>query len=244
MLRYRGGAGEGPLLGLVGKAVTFDSGGYFLKPQGDLVKMKADMGGGAAVIGAIGAIAELELPLSVLAVIPAAENMIGGGAFRPGDIFTTASGMTVEVTNPDAEGRLILADALWYAQQQGATHLVDVATLTGAMRGGMGDAFTGVFTRARCPTTGGPVGGRRRAQRRPRLALAPCTAATAAWSSHVWPISGTRPDARSATRSWRTSWSRSSATRPGPTSDISRRPTLDEQRGLSRPAPPGTGVRL
>jgi len=145
VLRYRGGPARGDVLALVGKGVTFDSGGFFLKPQDDIVRQKADMGGGAAVIGAIGAIAELGLPLDVLAVIPAAENMIGGGAYRPGDIFTTAAGLSVEITNPDAEGRLILADAIWYAKQHGATHLVDIATLTGAMRGGMGDMYTGVF---------------------------------------------------------------------------------------------------
>ncbi len=142
VLRY--GAGE-PALGLVGKTVTFDSGGYFLKSQADIVKQKADMGGGAAVLATIGAIAELELPLSVLAVLPAAENMIDAAAFRPGDIVRTAAGLTVEVTNPDAEGRIILADGLWYARRQGARRLVDVATLTGAMRGALGDMYTGVF---------------------------------------------------------------------------------------------------
>jgi leucyl aminopeptidase len=144
VLRYRGGSSAG-VLGLIGKAITFDSGGFFLKPQSDIVRQKADMGGGAAAIGAVGAIAELELHVDVLAVIPAAENMIGGGAYRPGDIITTASGWTVEITNPDAEGRLVMADALWYALQQGATRLIDIATLTGAMRAGMGDMYSGVF---------------------------------------------------------------------------------------------------
>jgi leucyl aminopeptidase len=146
VLRYHLGAAQGPVLALVGKAVTFDSGGFFLKPQEDIVRQKADMGGGAAVIGAVGAIAELELPVAILAVIPAAENMLDGAAYRPSDIITTAAGTTVEITNPDAEGRLILADALWYAKKYGATHLVDIATLTGAMRGGMGDLYTGVFS--------------------------------------------------------------------------------------------------
>lgn len=146
VLRYQGaGAAGGDLLGLVGKSITFDSGGYFLKPQNDIVKQKADMGGGAAVIGAIGAIAELGLPLEILGVLPAAENMIGGAAFRPSDIVTTAAGLTVEITNTDAEGRLVLADGLWYAQREGATRLVDVATLTGAMRGALGDMYIGVF---------------------------------------------------------------------------------------------------
>jgi leucyl aminopeptidase len=139
------GTPDGPLLALVGKAVTFDAGGYFLKPQSDIVRQKGDMGGGAAVLAAMGAIAELELPLAVLGVLPACENMIGPGAIRPSDVILTAAGLTVEVTNPDAEGRLILADALWYARGQGATHVVDLATLTGAMRAGMGDLYGGVF---------------------------------------------------------------------------------------------------
>lgn len=134
-----------PRLALVGKAVTFDAGGYFLKPQADIVRQKGDMAGGAAVLAALGAIAELKLPLSVVGVIPACENLIGPDAIRPSDVITTAAGLTVEVTNPDAEGRLILADALWYARRQGATHVIDLATLTGAMRAGMGDLFAGVF---------------------------------------------------------------------------------------------------
>jgi leucyl aminopeptidase len=137
---------DAPRLALVGKAVTFDTGGYFLKPQHDIVRQKADMGGGAAVVAALGAIAELGLPLSVTGVVPACENMLSGTAIRPTDVITTAAGLTVEVTNPDAEGRLILADALWYARHDGATHLVDLATLTGAMRAGMGDLYAGVFS--------------------------------------------------------------------------------------------------
>jgi leucyl aminopeptidase len=140
------GAPAAPRLALVGKAVTFDTGGYFLKPQSDIVRQKADMGGGAAVAAALGAIAELGLPLSVTGVIPACENMLSGSAIRPTDVIGTAAGLTVEVTNPDAEGRLILADALWYARRHGATHLVDLATLTGAMRAGMGDLYAGVFS--------------------------------------------------------------------------------------------------
>ncbi|HSC02059.1 MAG TPA: leucyl aminopeptidase family protein [Solirubrobacteraceae bacterium] len=142
-----GGVGgpESPRLALVGKAVTFDTGGYFLKPQSDIVRQKADMAGGAAVVAALGAIAELGLPLSVTAIVPACENMLSGSAIRPTDVITTASGLTVEVINPDAEGRLILADALWYARQDGATHIVDLATLTGAVRAALGDVYGGVF---------------------------------------------------------------------------------------------------
>lgn len=139
------GAPDAPRLALVGKAVTFDTGGYFLKPQSDIVRQKADMAGGAAVVAALGAIAELGLPLSVTGVVPACENMLSGSAIRPTDVITTAAGLTVEVTNPDAEGRLILADALWWARRDGATHLIDLATLTGAMRAGMGDVYAGVF---------------------------------------------------------------------------------------------------
>ncbi|HMJ36293.1 MAG TPA: leucyl aminopeptidase family protein [Baekduia sp.] len=138
-------APDAPRLALVGKAVTFDTGGYFLKPQADIVRQKADMAGGAAVVAALGAIAELGLPLSVTGVVPACENMLSGSAIRPTDVVRTAAGLTVEVTNPDAEGRLILADALWYARRDGATHLVDLATLTGALRAGMGDLYAGVF---------------------------------------------------------------------------------------------------
>ena len=139
------GAPSAPTLAFIGKAVTFDTGGYFLKPQTDIVRQKGDMAGGAAVVGALAAIAELGLPLSVIGVVPACENMLSGNAVRPTDVVTTAAGVTVEVTNPDAEWRLILADALWYARREGATHLVDLATLTGAMRSGMGDLYAGVF---------------------------------------------------------------------------------------------------
>ncbi len=138
--------GEGtPQLALVGKSVTFDAGGYFLKPQSDIVRQKADMAGGAAVLAALGAIAELEIGLSVLGVLPACENMLGPDPIRPTDVIRTAAGLTVEVTNPDAEGRLILADALHYARARGATRVVDLATLTGAIRAGMGDLYGGVF---------------------------------------------------------------------------------------------------
>jgi leucyl aminopeptidase len=134
-----------PRIALVGKAVTFDAGGYFLKPQSDIVRQKGDMAGGAAVLAAMGAIAELGLGVNVTGVLAVCENMIGPDAIRPSDVIDTAAGLTVEVTNPDAEGRLILADALWYARADGATHVIDLATLTGAMRAGMGDLFAGVF---------------------------------------------------------------------------------------------------
>src|SRR3954470_9831439 len=138
-------APDAPRLAFIGKSVTFDTGGYFLKTQADIVRQKADMGGGAAVVGALGAIAELGLPVSVTGVLPACENMLSGTAIRPTDVITTASGLTVEVTNPDAEGRLILADALWWTRRDGATHVVDLATLTGASRAALGDMYAGVF---------------------------------------------------------------------------------------------------
>jgi leucyl aminopeptidase len=133
------------VLGLVGKAITFDTGGISLKPAASMDEMKGDMGGGAAVIEGLGAIAELELPVRTLAVVAAAENMPGGAAYRPGDILTAANGKTIEITNTDAEGRLVLADALWYAREQGATHVCDLATLTGAMEVALGDLYAGVF---------------------------------------------------------------------------------------------------
>jgi len=132
-------------LGLVGKAITFDAGGLSLKPAYRMDEMKSDMGGGGAVLAGMGAIAELGLPLRALAVVPACENMPSGRAYRPGDIVTALNGKTIEVTNTDAEGRLILADALWYARESGATHVLDLATLTGAMVIAMGDYYAGLF---------------------------------------------------------------------------------------------------
>jgi leucyl aminopeptidase len=145
-LAYEPPGAEGDfVLGLVGKAITFDAGGLSLKPADRMEEMKSDMGGGAAVLAAVGAIAELGLPLRLLAVVPSCENMPGGHAYRPGDIITALNGKTIEVTNTDAEGRLILADALWHTRESGATHLVDLATLTGAMVVAMGDYYAGLF---------------------------------------------------------------------------------------------------
>lgn len=132
-------------LGLVGKGITFDTGGLSIKPADGMERMKDDMAGGATVVAALRAIALLELPVRVAALVPAAENMPGGRAVKPGDILRGASGLTVEVNNTDAEGRLILGDALWYARQLGATHLVDVATLTGACVVALGKITTGLF---------------------------------------------------------------------------------------------------
>jgi leucyl aminopeptidase len=147
VLRYKP-AGPGPHnvhLGLVGKGVTFDSGGLSIKPADGMEKMKYDMAGGAAMIGAMRAIAQLAPPIPVTAIIPAVENMTGSRAQRPGDIVTSLSGKTIEVLNTDAEGRLILADALTYARRLGCTHLVDAATLTGAIVVALGHIYVGLF---------------------------------------------------------------------------------------------------
>ena len=133
-------------LGLVGKGVTFDTGGVSIKPADGMEKMKYDMAGGAAVLGAMRAIAQLKPSIPVTAFVPAVENMVGGKAQRPGDIVTSLAGKTIEVLNTDAEGRMILVDALTYAQRLGCTHLVDVATLTGAVVVALGSVYIGAFT--------------------------------------------------------------------------------------------------
>ncbi len=138
--------GDGPLLALVGKAVTFDSGGISIKPAAAMHEMKMDMSGGAAVIEAVAAIAELGIPCNLLAVIPATENMPSGRATKPGDIITQLNGKTVEVNNTDAEGRLILADALAYAVEGGAERLVDLATLTGAVLIALGSTYAALIS--------------------------------------------------------------------------------------------------
>ncbi len=129
----------------MGKGITFDTGGISIKPSENMDRMKDDMAGGAAVLGAMMAAARLDAPIRIVAVIPATENMPSGTATKPGDILRGASGKTVEVLNTDAEGRLILGDGLWYAQQLGATHLVDVATLTGACVVALGKSTSGMF---------------------------------------------------------------------------------------------------
>ncbi len=139
------GAPPGPVLGLVGKGITFDTGGISIKPADGMERMKDDMAGGAAVACAMRAIATLNAPIRVIGVVPTTENMPGGRAIKPGDILRSAEGKTVEVINTDAEGRLILGDGLWYARQLGATHLIDVATLTGAIVVALGKLTSGIF---------------------------------------------------------------------------------------------------
>jgi leucyl aminopeptidase len=136
---------DGVVLGLIGKGVTFDTGGISIKPAENMDKMKDDMSGGAAVIAAMAAISRLGAPVRCIGVVPMTENMPGGRAVKPGDILKSAEGKTVEIINTDAEGRLILGDALWYARQLGATHLIDLATLTGACVVALGKSTTGLF---------------------------------------------------------------------------------------------------
>jgi len=146
VFRYQpAGAPSRPVLGLVGKGITFDTGGISIKPADGMERMKDDMAGGAAVVCAMRAIAALRPPISVIGVVPTTENMPGGRAIKPGDILKSAEGKTVEVINTDAEGRLVLGDGLWYARRLGATHLVDVATLTGAVVVALGKGTSGLF---------------------------------------------------------------------------------------------------
>ena len=146
VLKYEpASAPKDKVLGLVGKGITFDTGGISIKPSDGMERMKDDMAGGASVVAALRVIAQLQLPIRAVAVVPMTENMPGGRATKPGDIHTGASGLTIEINNTDAEGRLILGDGLWYAQQLGATHLIDVATLTGAIVVALGKTTTGLF---------------------------------------------------------------------------------------------------
>ena len=146
VLRYRPAGASGPHLGFVGKAVTFDTGGISIKPSAKMQDMKFDMSGGAAVIESMAAIAELGLPLNITAVVPSTENMPSGHAMKPGDIVTAMNGKTIEVNNTDAEGRLILADALCYVVDEGAERIVDLATLTGAIIVALGHTYAGLFS--------------------------------------------------------------------------------------------------
>jgi leucyl aminopeptidase len=146
VLRYRPDGASGPHLGFVGKAVTFDTGGISIKPSAKMQEMRFDMSGGAAVIESMAGIAELGLPVTITAVVPSTENMPSGHAVKPGDIVTAMNGKTIEVNNTDAEGRLILADALSYAIEQGAEKLVDLATLTGAIIVALGHTYAGLFS--------------------------------------------------------------------------------------------------
>lgn len=143
VLKYAGNSDSSEWLALVGKGVTFDTGGYSLKPKEGMEKMISDMGGSASVIGAMDIIGQLKPKTNVMMVVPAAENMISGAAFKPGDVLYSYSGKTIEMVNSDAEGRLILADGITYAKELGATRIVDVATLTGGVITALGTLMSG-----------------------------------------------------------------------------------------------------
>ncbi|MFC2066529.1 leucyl aminopeptidase [Chloroflexota bacterium] len=145
VLRYKGSDSDETDVALVGKGITFDSGGISIKPSEKMEEMKGDMAGGAAVIATISAIARLKLKINVTAIIPTTENMPGGNALKPGDVLTAMNGKTIEIISTDAEGRLILADALGYARKLGAKSIIDVATLTGACMVALGNICTGAF---------------------------------------------------------------------------------------------------
>jgi leucyl aminopeptidase len=144
VLRYNGGGDA--TLAFVGKGITFDTGGISIKPASGMEEMKGDMSGGASVIAAMGAIARLKPRVNVIGIVPATENMPGGSATKPGDVLKTMIGKTIEVINTDAEGRLILADGLAYAREQGANAIVDIATLTGAISTTLGNVAMGAMT--------------------------------------------------------------------------------------------------
>ena len=138
-------APEQPVVGLVGKGITFDTGGISIKPSESMHEMKTDMAGGATMLGVMQAVAQLKPRVRVIALVPATENMPSGKAYKPGDVITSMSGKTIEILNTDAEGRLVLGDALTYAKQLGCTVLIDAATLTGAVTIALGNITTGVF---------------------------------------------------------------------------------------------------
>jgi leucyl aminopeptidase len=173
VMRYDGAGARGPVLGLVGKAVTFDSGGISIKPAAKMHEMKFDMSGGAAVVAAVGAVARLGLPVRVIGVVGATENMLSGRSMRPGDIVTAANGTTIEINNTDAEGRLVLGDCITHAIELGAERLVDIATLTGGVVTALGSAFAGVMSNddAWCATV--VAAGARTGERVWRLPLDP-----------------------------------------------------------------------
>ncbi|HET9470483.1 MAG TPA: leucyl aminopeptidase, partial [Usitatibacter sp.] len=145
VMEYRGGAKNEAPIALVGKGITFDTGGISIKPAGEMDEMKFDMCGAASVLGTMKAAALMNLPMNVVGVVPTTENMPGGNAIKPGDIVTTMSGQTVEILNTDAEGRLILCDALTYVERYKPSAVIDIATLTGAMVIALGNVATGLF---------------------------------------------------------------------------------------------------
>jgi leucyl aminopeptidase len=172
-VRWDGGRPDGPRLALVGKGITFDTGGISIKPAANMDLMKFDMGGGAAVLAAMWAISQLKPKANVIGVVPATENMPGGRAYKPGDVLTSMSGKTIEVTNTDAEGRIILSDGMMWARRMGATHLVDVATLTGAVVVALGHVNAGLFSNDEALAAMVQTAARRGADRVARLPMHP-----------------------------------------------------------------------
>jgi leucyl aminopeptidase len=146
VVEYNGGENDGKEIALVGKGVTFDSGGLSLKPNEGMKTMKCDMAGAATVMGAMAAAARLKLPVNLIGYMGLVENMVGAGAYKLGDVLTARNGVTIEVLNTDAEGRLVLADVLSYAVDRGADQIIDLATLTGAVVVALGEDLTGAFT--------------------------------------------------------------------------------------------------
>jgi leucyl aminopeptidase len=145
IMKYNGGKTSDMDIALIGKAITFDSGGISIKPSAGMEEMKDDMSGGAAVIAAMGAIARLKPEINVLGLVPATENLPSGSALKPGDVLTQMEGKTIEIISTDAEGRLALSDAIGYARKQNVKRIVDIATLTGAIQVALGDVCTGAF---------------------------------------------------------------------------------------------------
>ena len=202
-MRYEGAGARCPLLGFIGKAVTFDSGGISLKPAEGMEEMKYDMSGGAAVIGAIEAIARLELPVRVIGVVGATENLQSGRAVKPGDIVRTLAGLSVEINNTDAEGRLVLADCIAHAISLGAERIVDLATLTGSIVVALGRTHAGLLGNddewcAQVARRGAP-------NRRARLADAVAPRVRGSSSRAPSPMSTTRRPAGGPARSRRRS---------------------------------------
>src|SRR5690606_9906151 len=146
VMKHKKGAKNAKSVVLVGKDITFDTGGISIKPGADMDEMKYDMCGAASVLGTFKAIAEMDLPLNVVGIIPTCENMPDGNAIRPGDVLTSMSGQTIEVLNTDAEGRLILCDALTYAERFEPAAVIDIATLTGACVIALGHHLSGLFS--------------------------------------------------------------------------------------------------
>ncbi len=146
VLKYQGGGADAPTLALAGKGVTFDSGGLSLKPTESMLTMKCDMAGAATVLGAVVSLARLKIPVNVVGYMGLVENMLSGLSYKLGDVLTARNGVTIEVQNTDAEGRLVLADVLSYAADQKPARLIDLATLTGACVVALGEQVTGAFT--------------------------------------------------------------------------------------------------